>query len=183
MKPMQLVPMVWWIHHPFLSLDPFPSIFASTIRRIFLFHTLSNPPRLSWSMHDFRKLLRIFHDVRFKWITFYDLFSFCIFSNYEIWDIDFEWKKYKTELNRHVELILTIWKEIIKEFCMKFLWNLNAIKKNISDKNRKRNKFFKISPIKFQRNFNKNNKKIPISFLLIKLIQFPPKFHHLKKYI
>lgn len=183
MKPMQLVPMVWWIHHPFLSLDPFPSIFASTIRRIFLFHTLSNPPRLSWSMHDFRKLLRIFHDVRFKWITFYDLFSFCIFSNYEIWDIDFEWKNYKTELNRHVELILTIWKEIIKEFCMKFLWNLNAIKKNISDKNRKRNKFFKTSPIKFQRNFNENNKKIPISFLLIKLIQFPPKFHHLKKYI
>lgn len=88
MKPMQLVPMVWWIRHPFLSLDPFPSIFAPTIRRIFLFHTLSNPPRLSWSMHDFRKLVWIFHDVRFKWIMLYDLFSFCTFSRYEILILD-----------------------------------------------------------------------------------------------
>lgn len=32
----------------------------------------------------------------------YDLFSFCIFSNYEIWDIDFGWKNYKEESTRGI---------------------------------------------------------------------------------
>lgn len=39
---------------------------------------------------------------RFKWIMLYDLFSFCIFSNYEIWDIDFGWKNYKEESTRGI---------------------------------------------------------------------------------
>lgn len=106
----------------------------------------------------------------------YALWFVFVLYIFEIWDIDFGWKNYKGE---HVELILTTWKEI-KRILHKILYEI-CISWKISDKKKKRNKFFEISPIKFQWNFNENNKKIPILFLLTKSIQFPLKFHHLKE--
>lgn len=59
---------------------------------------------------------------RFKWIMLYDLFSFCIFSNYEILILD----ERTIKKNRHVELILTIWKKI-KRILHKILYEISIL--------------------------------------------------------